>query len=67
MNCSGHCRFNAFPSKAVKLKICMAGLLTRSLTDAFPDLTPVAIGLMSVKQNRTYSSGTVQDLHLIPF
>ena len=60
-------RLNAFSSKAVK-RVCMVGLLTCSYCERLPGLCfPVARSRCSQHNIRTYSSGTVQDLHLIPF
>ena len=46
----------------------MAGLLTFSVARRLPGSgLPVAIGSLPATYHETYSSGTVQDLHLIPF
>ena len=45
----------------------MAGLLTGSHLEYLPDSLPVAIVFTKMFLIELHSSGTVQDLHLIPF
>ena len=45
----------------------MAGLLTYSDNERLPEIFAVSVALLFIVPNGTYSSGTVQDFHLIPF
>ena len=66
-NTSTRCFAALFPRKH-KNHIVLAGLLTCPSLNAFPSLFLRTVACRILKDiERTYSSGSVQDLHLIPF
>jgi hypothetical protein len=59
--------FTPFSSKKAKKQLATAGLLTyKSMTNTFPNVFGQWL-LVCHHERNAYSSGTVQDFHLIPF
>ncbi len=46
-------------------RVQQAGLLTRSVRDAFPDGSPVALSVAAMLE--LTAAGTVRDFHPVPF
>lgn len=61
------CLFTALCPESLKTNFVLAGLLTCPILEAFPSATDSGIWSSRTIERGTHSSGSVQDLHLIPF